>query len=100
MRFLEWLFTPTCAGCGTVQTPPRSDPMCEPCSASLDEIGEACPLCAEPTETGRACARCRTAPLALERIVSPWRFGGQLAVAIRRLKLAGHTEVARAIAPL
>ena len=74
--------------------------MCEPCSASLDEIGEACPLCAEPTETGRACARCRTAPLALERIVSPWRFGGQLAVAIRRLKLAGHTEVARAIAPL
>lgn len=74
--------------------------MCEPCSASLDEIGLACPSCAEPTEQGATCKRCRASPLALERIVSPWRFGGQLAVAIRRLKLAGHTSIARAIAPL
>ncbi len=101
-RWLDWLFVPHCAGCGVAQTDPKSDPMCEPCSASLDEIGLACPRCAEPTETGTPslCARCRTAALPLERIVSPWRFGGQLAVAIRRLKLAGHTEVARAIAPL
>jgi ComF family protein len=40
------------------------------------------------------------APLPLERIVAPWRFGGQLAVAIRRLKFTGRTEVAREIAPL
>ena len=32
--------------------------------------------------------------------MSPWRFGGQLAVAIRRLKLTGQTHVARTIAPL
>lgn len=99
-RWLEWLFVPRCVGCGVAQTEPKSDPMCEPCSASLDEIGQACPLCAEPNETDEACTRCRRSPLALERIVSPWRFGGQLAVAIRRLKLAGHTDVARGIAPL
>lgn len=100
MRALDWLFAPCCVGCGVAQTDPKSDPMCEPCSASLDEIGLACPSCAEPSEQETACKRCRAAPLALERIVSPWRFGGQLAVAIRRLKLAGHTSIARAIAPL
>jgi len=99
-RWLDWLFAPRCVACGVVQTDPKSDPMCEPCRASLDEIGPACPRCAEPTEQGGACTRCRHTPLALERIVSPWQFGGQLAVAIRRLKLAGHTDVARAIAPL
>lgn len=101
-RWLDWLFTPRCVGCGVAQTDPKSDPMCEPCSASLAEIGDACPRCAEPIESGEpsVCARCRNRALPLERIVSPWRFGGQLAVAIRRLKLAGHTDVARAIAPL
>jgi ComF family protein len=57
--------------------------MCEPCSASL-----------EPLEGGHV------SPSPLEEIVSPWRFGGQLAIAIRRLKFAGHTYVARSIAPL
>lgn len=101
MHWLDWLFAPRCAGCGVAQTDPKTDPMCEPCSGSLDEIGTACARCAEPSADDDApCARCRAAPLALERIVSPWRFGGQLAVAIRRLKLAGHTEIARTIAPL
>jgi ComF family protein len=47
MRALDWLFAPRCVGCGVVQTDRRSDPtpdpMCEPCSASLDEIGAAEP---------------------------------------------------------
>lgn len=38
--------------------------------------------------------------LPIDQIASPWRFGGQLAVAIRRLKHAGHTCVARTLAPL
>jgi ComF family protein len=38
--------------------------------------------------------------LPLDRIVAPWRFGGQLAAAIRRLKFAGATHVARSLAPL
>jgi ComF family protein len=39
-------------------------------------------------------------PLPLERIVAPWRFGGPLASAIRRLKFTGASEVARTLAPL
>jgi ComF family protein len=59
-----------------------------------------CERCAEPISHGTRCARCAVAPLPIDRIVSAWRFGGQLAIAIRRLKFAGKTHVARAVAPL
>jgi len=75
--------------------------MCEPCAAALVELGPSCPRCAEPTgDQDLVCARCERAPLPLDRIVSPWRFGGPLAQAIRRLKFAGASHVARTVAPL
>ncbi len=93
---LDWLFAPQCAACGAAATT-----LCESCSASLDELGPACPSCAEPTgEVAVTCRRCVTSPLPLERIVAPWRFGGQLAIAIRRLKFTGRAHVARDVAPL
>jgi ComF family protein len=76
---LEWLFVPRCAACGAV----TDDPMCEPCSASLEELED------DPTWMPP-----------IERVASPWRFGGQLAVAIKKLKFAGQTHVARGVAPL
>jgi ComF family protein len=94
---LDWLFADQCVACAI----PCPDPLCETCSGSLDALGAACPRCAEPTGSDpMLCGRCRRSPLAIDRIVSPWRFGGQLAVAIRRLKLTGRTHVARSIAPL
>jgi ComF family protein len=75
--------------------------LCGACAGSLLELGPACPRCAEPTGAREVvCGRCRAAPLPLARIVAPWRFGGQLAAAIRRLKFAGRTHVARDLAPL
>jgi ComF family protein len=76
---LDWLFVPRCVGCGAV----TDAPMCEACSASLEEL-DGSPPSLSPTL----------------RIVSPWRFGGQLAVAIKKLKFAGQTHVARSVAPL
>jgi ComF family protein len=112
---LEWLFRPQCAACGAAIPP--SATLCGPCAGSLVELGPACPRCAEPAverapgapageDAGEeialepVCRRCRAAPLPLERIVAPWRFGGQLATAIRRLKFAGCAHVARDLAPL
>ena len=93
---LDWIFRPQCAACGGSPAP-----LCAACAASLVELGGACPRCAEPTgEASTICARCVRAPLPLDRIVAPWRFGGQLASAIRRLKFAGATHVARTLAPL
>ena len=90
---LDWLFQPQCAAC----TAPATT-LCGPCRGSLVELGAACGRCAEPG--GELCARCRDAPLPLDRIVAPWRFGGQLAIAIRRLKFGRRMHVARALAPL
>lgn len=93
---LDWLFRPQCAACTALEAP-----MCGPCAGTLDELGAACVRCAEPMrEPAATCRRCAAAPLPLDRIVAPWRFGGQLAVAIKRLKFAGASHVARAIAPL
>lgn len=91
---LDWLFTPQCAACAVPATT-----LCEACRCSLVELGPACERCAEPTD-GSTCRRCRTAPLPLEQIIAPWRFGGQLAAAIRRLKFANGAQVARDVAPL
>lgn len=93
---LDWIFAPQCAGCGT-----PAHVMCDACAASLAELGPACPRCAEPTgEVARMCRRCLFEPLPIDTIVAPWRFGGQLAAAIRRLKFAGRAHIARDVAPL
>lgn len=94
---LDWLFRPQCAGCGAQD----AAPLCEGCRASLAENGPACPRCAAPTgETAITCRRCTREPLAIEQIIAPWRFGGELASAIRRLKFGNATHVARTLAPL
>ena len=120
---IDWIFRPQCAGCGAPAVT-----LCDACRASLVELGPACPRCAEPTgaeagegprgghdaiagqgagdlpdrgtSDGATCGRCLASPLPLDRIVSPWRFGGQLASAIRRLKFANAAHIARDVAPL
>jgi ComF family protein len=93
---LRWLFRPQCAACGELS----ERALCDACNLSLVELGDACPRCAEPQAGVSPCARCVRDPLPLERIVAPWRFGGSLAIAIRRLKFTGATHVARTLAPL
>ncbi len=89
-----WLFRPQCAACSKLS----EDPFCSACATSLVELRDACERCARPGS--RLCSRCAHDPLPLDRIVVPWRFGGALATAIRRLKFTGATHVARALAPL
>lgn len=75
---LTWLYRPQCAACSTL----TSEPLCEACAGTLLPAHE-------PRASG-----------AVEQIIAPWRFGGQLASAIRRLKFTGLTHVARSLAPL
>jgi ComF family protein len=76
---LGWLYRPQCAACAK----PSPGPLCADCAVSLVPL------------TSQAAA-----PPPLERIASPWAFGGALASAIRRLKFAGASHIARTIAPL
>ncbi len=97
MSLAAWIFASQCAACGAS----TDAPLCTACATSLAEVGPACPRCAEPTGAHAiVCARCVRSPLPLERIAAPWRFGGELASAIRRLKFTGASHVARAVAPL
>jgi ComF family protein len=100
MAVVDWIFRPQCAACGEPAVT-----LCDGCRASLVELGPACPRCAEPVSPddprGAArCRRCATWPLPIDRVVAPWRFGGQLASAIRRLKFANRAHIARDLAPL
>jgi ComF family protein len=98
IALLDLVYQPQCAACGA---PAAS--LCAPCAASLVELGPACPRCAEPSPASRpgaTCVACGTAPPRVARTLAPWRFGGQLASAIRRLKFTGRAHVARDLAPL
>jgi ComF family protein len=95
---IDWSFQPQCAGCGAPAVT-----LCTACRASLVELGPACPRCAEPIgghADGVTCGRCQARPPPFDRAIAPWRFGGQLASAIRRLKFANRAHIARDVAPL
>jgi ComF family protein len=97
---LAVLFVPTCAACdGRVGI---GAPLCAPCAGTLEALGSACPRCAEPLAgpASVVCARCRRRPLAIDGIAAPWRYGGELARALRRLKFDGRPDLARAVAPM
>lgn len=97
---LSTLFVPTCTACEARVDPPA--PLCPPCATTLDALGPACPRCGEPQAAppGIECARCRAGRWPLEAMVAPWRYGGELGRALRRLKFARRHEVARSLAPL
>lgn len=116
-RVLEVVYVPHCAACDVrVES---GKPLCVPCSGSLVELGPSCPRCAEPLaapsppprgdaadliETGAdlECVRCRVLGDAwpLDAAVTPWRYGGALGRALRRMKFARRPDLARELAPL
>ena len=95
-RALDLLFT---AGCGSCDRPCDAG-LCDVCAVSLVATGPACPSCAEPSSDNSACRLCRAAPPPFTRLTAPFVYGGELAVALRRLKFDGRREIARALAPL
>jgi ComF family protein len=100
----EFLFPEKCPACDAI-TGGRLG-MCESCAASLYPLGGACPRCALPQEgVGVICRRCVKLPPPFSRVIAPWRFGGEVAIALRRLKFggpagAGRLELARPLASL
>ena len=98
---LEALFVPHCPACDQRGSPP----LCDDCSTTLVELGPACPRCAEPYPIAAPaivveCARCRAGDWPLTSLVAPWRYGGQLARAMRSLKFTRRASVARDLAAL
>jgi ComF family protein len=99
-RLLELVYPPRCPACDAPR--PAADALCGACALSLYPVGVACPRCAEPLAgpVAHLCRRCATAAPPLARAVAAYRYGGQLAVALRRLKYQRRADIARDLAPL
>jgi ComF family protein len=99
---LTLLFPERCPACDEL-TPGRG--LCSTCAQSLYPTAPCCPVCAQPQTADLLCRRCRAVPPPFERVVAPFRFGGELAQALRRFKYggprgAGRPELARALGAL
>jgi ComF family protein len=100
-RLLDVVYRPGCAACdGSIAA---GDGLCESCAVSLEPLAGRCPRCARPAGAGaddETCRRCRRIPPPFTTIAAPYLYGGELAVALRRLKFGGRRDVARTLAPL
>ncbi len=95
------VYPPACAACDQLLGE-ADEGLCTTCQLSVVDLGAACPRCAEPLAGERlvTCARCRDAPPAFETLVARYRYGGQLAEALRMLKFDNRPDIARTLAPL
>lgn len=98
--FLDALFPPRCAGCGTwshavfcpecaVQLQPIAAPLCQCCGDPFDPLALAAPIC----------ARCRARPPHFEAARAAFDFDGPLRIAIHRLKYGQKSALAPRLAP-
>ena len=99
---VDLLFVPHCAACDVRVAPGVA--LCATCALSLYELGAACPRCAEPLPHAGGgagpCERCRASPPPFASAHAPYRYGGELAWALQRLKYEGRADIARTLAPL
>lgn len=73
--------------------------FCPACAPTLVAPERPCARCGRPLE-GPLCARCSRTPPPLCTSRAPLLYGGEVAVAIRRLKFDGATHLARPLADL
>ena len=104
MRFLssllDLIYVPLCPSCD-VRVPANAG-LCATCVISLVELGSACPRCAEPLEGPQSfeCGRCRKRPPPYASLTAPYRYGGELAAALQRLKFQRRPDIARSLGPM
>jgi len=94
----DLVLPPRCAGCGgslpAHAMPAHAMVFCGVCAASLLPVSEPCDRCGLP-QAGPRCRHCRSHPPPFSAVRAPLCYGGQLAVAVTRLKFGGVTHLAR-----
>jgi ComF family protein len=94
---LDLLLPERCAACSALV--PQGTALCEPCAASLEAPAAPCPRCGLP-DAGALCRACQARPPPYRAAHSAVLYGGQLAVAVRRLKYDGASHLARPLGAL
>ena len=95
---LDLLLPRQCIACGAPVL--ETLDLCHLCSLTLEPIQDPCPVCAMPGPWGSPCLSCLGRPPPFVATRSAWAYGGQLAVAIQRLKYGGHAHLAPGLARL
>ncbi len=98
--FLNQLYAPSCAACDAPLS--ECEGLCAPCLESCERIALACPTCAAPISGPVAirCAQCRLRRSSLDGCTAVYEYGGQISVALRRLKFQGRSDIAKSLKPL
>jgi ComF family protein len=98
--FLDLLYPPACPACDADIDGHAA--LCATCEISLYALGTACGVCGVPIAgpTPITCRRCLEEPPPFRSITAPFRYGGQLAIALQRLKYQRRPDIARTLAPL
>lgn len=95
-RLLDLLFPPRCVGCRQI-----GDWLCTTCQSQIPRVEPPfCVRCGNSVLTGDLCARCRTAPLDIDRIRAAVYFEGALREAVHHLKYKGRTALAKPLGNL
>ena len=97
---LDLVYAPSCSACDAPLPAPVG--LCATCLESCEPIGVACPTCSDPIAGPLTirCARCCLRRPALDSCTAAYKYGGQLAIALRRLKFEGRSDVAKGLTPL
>src|SRR3954468_7032079 len=86
-------FPPQCAACAEVLDGPPSA-FCDACELGVLPLpSPRCPTCAEPTQNGESCERCRRTRSPVDSAFAPFVHDGPLARAIHRFKYEDHPEL-------
>ncbi len=94
---LRTLYPPHCAACD--QALPTFLGLCVACLETCEAIHIACPTCARPLPraTVSPCLGCSALNSSLTRCTAAFEYGGQLAVALRRLKFSKRNDIAKSL---
>lgn len=98
---LDLIYPHRCPACGELCQ--KNEVFCPLCQISVEPIGEPlCPKCFMPHEAGKShiCLDCLSQPPPFERAVAVFRYGGELATAILRLKYGRRPHLARPLGSL
>jgi competence protein ComFC len=81
-QLLDWIYPPSCSGCGAVGVR-----WCDDCMRETEIIeGSTCPVCGMPHSTGNTCEACQENPRHFISLQSWAIYGGKLRDAIHKMK--------------
>jgi len=91
---VDWLFPPTCGGCGTF-----GERWCLACQNQTKPFGESvCSFCGYPTHDGQKCSACKATPPPFTAMRSWAPYNGPLRKSLHRIKYSQDLGMAEVFA--